>query len=70
MDEPTLRPIAGQRDDDRRTHVPVTWLQLFRCKFDISRHRSPRRSTAAWLAAAKAADLVADANCSRPSGTR
>jgi choline dehydrogenase len=25
---------AGSKDDDRRIHMPVTWLQLFRSKFD------------------------------------
>ena len=25
---------AGPEDDDRRIHMPVTWLQLFRSKFD------------------------------------
>jgi choline dehydrogenase len=25
---------AGPKDNDRRTHMPVTWLQLFRSKFD------------------------------------
>ena len=25
---------AGPKDNDRRIHMPVTWLQLFRSKFD------------------------------------